>query len=87
VLYNEKKENKVGRKAHRDSEISLSVNPNWDIEKTLRIFKNRVSKSGLFGELKRRRAYEKPSETHKRKQRESLKRIRIAERKRQKKRK
>ena len=32
-----------------------------DIEKALKILKNKLSKSGLFKELKLRRAYEKPS--------------------------
>ncbi|MCF8053950.1 MAG: 30S ribosomal protein S21 [Deltaproteobacteria bacterium] len=38
-----------------------------DIEKALRILKNKLSKSGLFKELKLRRAYEKPSVKRKRK--------------------
>ena len=32
-----------------------------DVEKALKILKNKLSKSGLFKELKVRRAYEKPS--------------------------
>jgi len=38
-----------------------------DIEKALKILKNKLSKSGLFKELKLRRAYEKPSVKRKRK--------------------
>ena len=38
-----------------------------DVEKALKILKNKLSKSGLFKELKVRRAYEKPSVKKKRK--------------------
>jgi small subunit ribosomal protein S21 len=68
----------VGRKAHRNSGITLYVNPNWSDQEVITKFKNKVSKSGLFRELKVRRAYEKPSEKKARKQREALRRARIA---------
>ncbi len=32
-----------------------------DVDKALKVLKNKLSKSGLFKELKLRRAYEKPS--------------------------
>ena len=43
-----------------------------DVEKALKILKNKLSKSGLFKELKLRRAYEKPSVKKKRKTIEAL---------------
>ena len=46
-----------------------------DIEKALKILKNKLSKSGLFKELKIRRAYEKPSVKRKRKAIEARRRL------------
>lgn len=46
-----------------------------DIEKALKILKNKLSKSGLFKELKLRRAYEKPSVKKKRKTIEARRRL------------
>ncbi len=43
-----------------------------DIEKILRIFKRKLQKDGLMGELKKRQYYEKPSVKLKNKIRESL---------------
>ncbi|MCX7982868.1 MAG: 30S ribosomal protein S21 [Syntrophales bacterium] len=45
-----------------------------DVEKALKILKNKLSKSGLFKELKLRRAYEKPSVKRKRKALEARRR-------------
>lgn len=46
-----------------------------DVEKALKILKNKLSKSGLFKELKLRRAYEKPSVRKKRKAIEARRRF------------
>jgi small subunit ribosomal protein S21 len=47
-----------------------------DIEKALRTLKKKLQLDGLFGELKKRRHYEKPSIKKKRKQLEAQKRKR-----------
>ncbi len=47
-----------------------------DIEKALRTLKKKLQLDGLFGELKKRRHYEKPSVRKKRKQMEAEKRRR-----------
>lgn len=46
-----------------------------DIERALKVLKNKLSKSGLFKELKLRRAYEKPSVKRKRKALEARRRL------------
>lgn len=45
-----------------------------DVERALKILKREVQKTGLLGELKKRRYYEKPSVRMRRKQREAQKR-------------
>ncbi len=47
-----------------------------DIEKALRSLKKKLQLDGILGELKKRRFYEKPSVTKKRKQLEAQKRKR-----------
>lgn len=47
-----------------------------DIEKALRNLKKKLQLDGVFGELKKRRFYEKPSVKKKRKQQEAQKRRR-----------
>lgn len=47
-----------------------------DLEKALRTMKKKLQLDGLFGELKKRRHYEKPSVKKKRKQMEAQKRKR-----------
>jgi len=47
-----------------------------DIEKALRTLKKKLQLDGIFGELKKRRFYEKPSVKKKRKQAEAQKRKR-----------
>ena len=47
-----------------------------DIEKALRTLKKKLQLDGVFGELKKRRFYEKPSVKKKRKQMEAQKRKR-----------
>jgi small subunit ribosomal protein S21 len=53
-----------------------------DVEKALKILKNKLSKSGLFKELKVRRAYEKPSVKQKRKSIEAQRRLAKVQRRR-----
>lgn len=53
-----------------------------DVEKALKILKNKLSKSGLFKELKVRRAYEKPSVKKKRKSIEARRRLAKVQRRR-----
>ncbi len=49
-----------------------------DLEKAMRILKKKIQNDGLFKRLKLKKSYEKPSEYRRRKQRESLRRQRIA---------
>jgi len=53
--------------------LEIRVTDN-DVEKALKILKRQVQKSGLLGELKKRRFYEKPSVKLRRKQRDAQKR-------------
>jgi small subunit ribosomal protein S21 len=63
---------KTDRKGRRNLEVKVFDN---DVEKALKILKNKLSKSGLFKELKLRRAYEKPSVKKKRKTIEARRRL------------
>lgn len=58
-------------------EIQVKVFDN-DLEKALRILKKKIQNDGLFKRLKLKKSYEKPSEFRRRKQREALRRERIA---------
>jgi len=49
-----------------------------DLEKAMRILKKKIQNDGLFKRLKLKKSYEKPSEHKRRKQREALRRQRIA---------
>jgi small subunit ribosomal protein S21 len=49
-----------------------------DLEKAMRILKKKIQNDGLFKRLKLKKNYEKPSEYKRRKQREALRRQRIA---------
>ena len=49
-----------------------------DLEKAMRILKKKIQNDGLFKRLKLKKSYEKPSEFKRRKQREALRRQRIA---------
>ncbi|MFP4446141.1 MAG: 30S ribosomal protein S21 [Desulfosudaceae bacterium] len=62
-------------------EIEVRVIDN-DLEKAMRVLKKKIQNDGLFKRLRLRKTYEKPSEFRRRKQRESLRRQRIAEAKR-----
>ena len=58
-------------------DIAVRVLDN-DLEKAMRILKKKVQNDGLFKRLKMKKAYEKPSEYRRRKEREALRRQRIA---------
>jgi small subunit ribosomal protein S21 len=58
-------------------EIQVKVLDN-DLEKAMRILKKKIQNDGLFKRLKMKKNYEKPSEHRRRKQREALRRQRIA---------
>jgi len=57
--------------------IEVKVYDN-DLEKAIRILKKKIQNDGLFKRLKLKKSYEKPSEYRRRKQREALRRQRIA---------
>lgn len=58
-------------------EILVKVMDN-DLEKAMRILKKKIQNDGLFKRLKLKKSYEKPSEYKRRKQREAMRRQRIA---------
>lgn len=53
-----------------------------DINSALRVLKRKMQRDGMFGELRRRRSYEKPSVRRNRERAEGLRRRRKAMRKR-----
>ncbi len=57
--------------------IEVKVYDN-DLEKAMRILKKKIQNDGLFKRLKLKKSYEKPSEFRRQKQREALRRQRIA---------
>jgi len=61
--------------------IEVKVYDN-DLEKAMRILKKKIQNDGLFKRLKLKKSYEKPSEHKRRKQREAMRRQRIAAAKR-----
>ena len=65
------------RGRYRLKEITVRVQDN-DLEKAMRILKKKIQNDGLFKRLKLKKSYEKPSEYRRRKQREALRRQRIA---------
>ncbi len=67
-----------GKKGARNvKEIEVKVIDN-DLEKAMRVLKKKIQNDGLFKRLKLKKSYEKPSEFRRRKQREALRRERIA---------
>jgi small subunit ribosomal protein S21 len=66
---------KKGARFLKDIEVRVIDN---DIEKAMRILKKKIQNDGLFKRLKLKKSYEKPSEFRRRKQREALRRERIA---------
>ena len=61
--------------------IEVKVHDN-DLEKAMRILKKKIQNDGLFKRLKMKKSYERPSEYRRRKQREALRRQRVAAAKR-----
>jgi small subunit ribosomal protein S21 len=53
-----------------------------DVSAALRVLKRKMQREGIFREMKRRRAYEKPSERKAREKAEAFRRYRKAMRKR-----
>ena len=53
-----------------------------DVDQALRVLKKKMQREGVFREMKRRRAYEKPSERRAREKDEAIGRVRKLERKR-----
>jgi small subunit ribosomal protein S21 len=62
---------------YRLKEITVKVLDN-DLEKAMRILKKKIQNDGLFKRLKLKKSYEKPSEYRRRKEREAVRRQRIA---------
>ena len=60
----------------------LEVEVRDNIDKAMKLLKQKVTKEGLLQELKRRRYYEKPSVRKKRKMREARKRKRREQKRR-----
>ena len=58
-------------------QIEVKVFDN-DVEKALRILKKKLQNDGIFKRLKLKKNYEKPSEHKRRKEREAVRRQRIA---------
>jgi len=52
--------------------LDIKVNDN-NVDGALKVLKRKLQKEGLFKEIKRRKAYEKPSEKENRKRREARK--------------
>jgi small subunit ribosomal protein S21 len=52
-----------------------------NVDQALRVLKKRLQREGVFREMKRRRAYEKPSEKRNRRAAEAIRRARKAARK------
>lgn len=63
---------------------AMEVVVDHGVERAMKVLKRKLIKEGLFKELKSRRYYTKPSEERKRKLKESLKKIRKEEARRQK---
>lgn len=60
------------------SSLEVKVHNN-DLEKAMKVLKKKLQKDGLFRRLKAKRSYEKPSECRRRKRRESERRQRTAQ--------
>jgi small subunit ribosomal protein S21 len=52
-----------------------------NVEQALRVLKRKMQREGIFREMKRRKAYEKPSERRTREKAEAIRRVRKAARK------
>src|SRR5207248_9731966 len=70
----EKRQHKIGK------HLQVFVREN-NVEQALRVLKKKMQREGMFREMKRRRAYEKPSERKTREKAEAIRRARKAARK------
>jgi small subunit ribosomal protein S21 len=66
--------------ARKEVILKVFVRDN-NVDKALRVLKKKLQREGLFREMKRRRAYEKPSEKRVREKGEAIRRGRKAARK------
>jgi small subunit ribosomal protein S21 len=66
--------------SRKERTLKVFVRDN-NVDQALRILKKRLQREGLFREIKRRRAYEKPSERKAREKGEAIRRGRKAARK------
>jgi small subunit ribosomal protein S21 len=64
--------------SRNDTGIEVVVRDN-DVEQAIKTLKRKAARDGLIKQLKSKKAYEKPSDRRKRKDRESLRRIRKAQ--------
>ncbi|MDR2349296.1 MAG: 30S ribosomal protein S21 [Deltaproteobacteria bacterium] len=64
--------------SRNDTGIEVVVREN-DIEQAIKTLKRKAARDGLIKHIKYKKAYEKPSDRRKRKDRESLRRIRKAQ--------
>ncbi len=64
----------------KENPLQVFVRDN-NVDQALRALKKKLQREGLFREMKRRRAYEKPSEKRAREQGEAVRRARKAARK------
>jgi small subunit ribosomal protein S21 len=64
----------------RESPLQVFVKDN-NVDQALKVLKRKLQREGVFREMKRRRAYEKPSERKAREQGEAIRRSRKAARK------
>ncbi len=67
-------------KTRKEVILKVFVRDN-NVDKALRVLKKKLQREGLFREMKRRRAYEKPSEKRVREKGEAIRRGRKAARK------
>lgn len=63
----------------RQRASAMEVTVEHNLEKAMKILKRKLIKEGLFKELKSRRYFEKPCERRKRKNKESMKKLRKEE--------
>ena len=66
--------------SRKESALKVFVREN-NVDQALRVLKKKLQREGLFRELKRRKAYEKPSERRAREKGEAIRRGRKAARK------
>ena len=71
---------KPGPTSRKEPALKVFVRDN-NIDQALRVMKKKMQREGLFREMKRRQAYEKPSEKRVREKREGIRRVLKAARK------